>query len=177
MGDLAALHERVLAQLDELLAVAEDPGPFPLARTPVSGWCALEHAEHMAKADEASLHQLEEALERSRAGEPGPRIKLAGRVLLALGWIPRGAGKAPETTRPERIDRSRVAAALREVRRRVEAMASSLDEIAGARGRASHPIFGGMTPAQWVRFLWMHHHHHLKIVRDVRKAYGAGGTQ
>ena len=176
MDDLAGLHGRALDQLDEILAVAEDPSPFPLARTPVSAWCALEHAEHMAKADDASLHQLEEALERSRAGEPGPRIKLAGRVLLALGWIPRGAGKAPERTRAEGIDRDRVVEGLRHARHRLEALGSSLDEIAGARGRASHPIFGGLTPPQWVRFLWMHHHHHLKIVRDIRKAHGAGGA-
>ncbi|MFP3940431.1 MAG: DinB family protein [Thermoanaerobaculia bacterium] len=176
MGDLATLHRRTLAQLDELLAVAEDPGPFPLARTAVSGWCALEHAEHMAKADEASLRQLDHALERSRSGEPGPRIKLAGRVLLPLGWIPRGVGKAPPTARPEGIDPAEVAEALRRARERVETLRPSLDEIAAADGRASHPVFGGLTPAQWVRFLWMHHRHHLKIVRDIRKAYGAGGV-
>lgn len=172
MGDLASLHEELLSQVDEWLVVAEDPGPFPLARTQVSGWCALEHAEHMAKADEASLRQLDQALARSRAGEPGPPMRLAGRVLLALGWIPRGLGKAPEVTSAEGADRDEVAAALRRLRDRVEALAESMDEIARSRGRASHPVFGGLTPAQWLRFLWIHHHHHLKIVRDARKAYG-----
>lgn len=173
MGDLARLHEELLGQVDEWLAVAQDSGAFPVARTRVSGWCALEHAEHMAKADQASLRQLDQALARSRAGEAGPRIKLAGRVLLALGWIPRGLGKAPEVTSAAGADRDEVAATLRRVRDRVQALGQSMDEIARSRGRASHPVFGGLTPAQWLRFLWIHHHHHLKIVRDVREELGA----
>lgn len=171
MADLELLHRRILTQVDDLLAVAEDPGPFPLALTPVSGWCALEHAEHMAKADEGSLHQLELALERSRAGESGPPIRLAGRAVLAVGWIPRGVGKAPDLSRPVRTEREQVAADLRRVRERIESLGEGLAEIAAGRGRASHSIFGGLTPAEWHRFLWIHHHHHLKIVRDVRRSY------
>jgi len=165
--DLAALHARALGQIDELLAVAEDPGPFPAARTPASSWSALEHAEHMARADDGALHQLEAALER----DGGPRIKLAGRVVLRLGWIPRGVGKAPATTRPDGADRRRVADALVAARRRLGELAPRLDEIARSRGRASHPIFGGLSAAQWLRFLTVHHHHHLKIIADVRRAY------
>lgn len=171
MADLQILHRRILVQVNELLAVAEDPGPFPLALTPVSGWYALEHAEHMAKADDGALHQLERALERSRSGEPGPRLRLTGRGVLALGWIPRGVGRAPELSRPVRAVRERVAEDLRRVRGEIEALGERLEEIAAGRGRASHPIFGGLTPGQWLRFLWIHHHHHLKIVRDVRRAY------
>lgn len=173
MADLETLHRRILAQVDELLAVAEDPGPFPEARTRVSGWCALEHAEHMARADEASLHQLERALERGRSGDAGRGITLAGRGILALGWIPRGVGKSPEVSRPAGSERARVAADLRAVRERTAALGARLDELAAGRGRASHPFFGGLTPARWLRFLWVHHHHHLKIVRDVRAAFEA----
>lgn len=172
MADLETLHRDLLSQVDRLLAVAGDPGPFPLARTPVSGWCALEHAEHMAKADDASLHQLDSALERSRSGERGPRPRLAGHAVLALGWFPRGVGKSPELSRPVQAERTEVAADLRRVRDRIEALGERLEEIAAGRGRASHSIFGGLTPGQWLRFLWIHHHHHLKIIRDVRKAYG-----
>ncbi len=168
-GPLAATHREVLRQVDVLLAVAEDPGPFPQSYTPVSGWCALEHAEHMAQADSGSLHQLDLALTR----DGGPRLRLAGRVVLALGWIPRGAGKAPQPTRPLERDREQVAAALREVRGRIAALGGRLDEIAAARGRASHPIFGGLTSARWLRFLEVHHQHHLKIIDDIRVAFEA----
>lgn len=180
MADLAALLPKTLSQVDELLAVAEEPGPFPMARTRVSGWCALEHAEHMARADEGELYQLEQALERGRSGRVGSRsgrrprgITLAGRGVLATGWIPRGIGKAPEISRPAGAERAQVAADLRRVREKIEALAPRLDEIAAGRGRASHPIFGGLTPPQWLRLLWVHHHHHLKIIRDLRRAFEA----
>lgn len=167
---LGPLLDEVLHQVDTLLAVAEDEGSFPTARTPVSGWTALEHAEHMAQADEGSLHQLDAALER----DGGPRTRLAGRVILAIGWIPRGAGKAPETSRPQTRGRDEVVAALRSVRGRIAALGENLDRVAAARGRASHPIFGGLTPSQWLRFLRIHHHHHLKIIADIRQAYESG---
>lgn len=173
MADVATLHRRVLSQIDRLLAVAEDPGDFPEADTPVSGWTALLHAEHMARADEGALHQLHSALERDD-GE-GPPLKLLGRITLAVGWIPRGSAKAPETTRPASSSREEVAADLGRVRERVEALGSRLDEIAAARGRASHPVFGGLTPKRWLRFLFIHHHHHLKIIDDIRSAHRAGG--
>jgi hypothetical protein len=167
---------RVLDQYDELLAVPRDAGPFPETRTKVSRWTALDHAEHMSKADAASLHQLEAALER----DGGPPPKLLGRLILRLGWIPRGTGKAPGTTRPEEPSadaeadagerRDAVIERLLDDRSRVEALASRLDEIAAAPGRSTHPVFGGLTPARWVRFLWVHHHHHLKIIREIRQA-------
>lgn len=185
---LQALHGRILQQIDELLAVTRDPGSFPEARTAVSRWSALDHAEHIAKADEGSLHQLETALER----DGGPRFTLAGRLVLALGWIPRGVGKAPGNTRPSDRDREQagesapprdedrrraVAEDLTKVRREIEALAGRFDEIAAGRGRASHHVFGGLTPGRWLRFLWVHHRHHLKIVHDIRRAWegGSGG--
>lgn len=167
---LAPLHREILSQIDTLLGIAEEPGEFPEARTRVSGWSALQHTEHMAQADDGSLHQLEAALTR----DGGPRFKLAGRVVLALGWIPRGAGKAPAASRPEARSREEVAAALHSVRDRIEALGDRLPEIAAARGRASHPVFGGLRPAQWLRFLQVHHHHHLKIVAGIRRAYESG---
>jgi hypothetical protein len=173
VAELETLHRKILSQVDELLAVADDPGPFPGEHTQVSGWSALEHAEHMARADDGSLHQLERALERDRAGERGRGITLAGRAVLAMGWIPRGMGKAPEIARPLRADGAQVAADLRRVRERIGALGERLEEIAAGQGRANHPIFGGLTPARWLRFLWVHHHHHLKIIRDIRAAFAA----
>lgn len=167
---LAPLHREILSQIDTLLGIAEDSGEFPEARTRVSGWSALQHTDHMARADDGALHQLETALER----DGGPRFKLAGRVILGLGWIPRGAGKAPSGTQPEARSREEVAAALHSVRDRVGALGGRLEAIDAARGRASHPVFGGLRPAQWLRFLQVHHHHHLKIVADIRRAYESG---
>lgn len=167
MADLATTHARVLAQIDRLLAIAEDPGEFPHARTDVSRWSPLLHAEHLAKAGLGSVGQLDKALAR----EGGPRLSPAGWLILKLGWIPRGRGKAPATAVPEGSEREPVAAELRRLRERVAALEGRLDEVAAAKGRASHPIFGGLTPARWIQFLEVHHHHHLKIVEDIRRAW------
>ena len=167
MADVAAIHATLLSQLDRLLAIAEDPGEFPDAHTGVSRWSPLLHAEHLARADAASLDQLDKALER----DGGAGLKPLGLVVLTFGWIPRGRGEAPEPSRPGGADRERVADDLRAVRARIEALGDRLDEIAAGRGRASHPFFGGLTPARWLRFLEVHHHHHLKIVEDVRAAW------
>lgn len=167
MADLATTHARVLSQIDRLLAIAEDPGAFPDARTDVSRWSPLLHAEHLARAGHGSLGQLDKALER----DGGASLKPLGFLVLTLGWLPRGRGKSPEPAVPQGIEREPVAAELHTFRDRVEALESRLDEIAAGKGRAAHPFFGGLTPARWVRFLEVHHHHHLKIVEDIRRAW------
>ncbi len=167
MADLATTHAAVLSQIDRLLAIAEDPGEFPDARTEVSRWSPLLHAEHLARAGQGSLGQLDKALTR----DGGPGLKPLGWLVLTLNWLPRGRGRSPEPTLPQGLEREPVAADLRVFRGRVEALGGRLDELAAAKGSAAHPLFGGLTPARWVRFLQVHHHHHLKIVEDIRRAW------
>ena len=39
--------------------------------------------------------------------------------------------------------------------------------------RCKHPYFGALDIAEWMRFMDVHHRHHLKIIRDIRKAADA----
>lgn len=165
---LERTRERCLEQIDRLLSAARDESPVSETLTDVSGWTILQQAEHMALADLGSLRQLENALERSTAGEAGPTQKLLPRIFLWAGWIPRGRARAPEGARPTKLPRAEIVARLEEVRARVEAL--PLDELAQASGRASHPVFGGLTAGQWLYFMTVHHHHHLKIIDDIRSA-------
>jgi len=166
---LTNLHRQVLDEIDGLLALARNQDPAVDAVTPVSGWSVLDHVEHLALADEASLHQLEAALER----DSGPPIRLAGRAVLLTGWIPRGVGKAPEPSRPASSGREAVVTRFEAVRHRVEELSGKLGQIGSGRGRASHPVFGGLSAAQWLRFLTIHHHHHRKIIDAIRRAVDA----
>src|SRR5262249_61199055 len=70
------------------------------------------------------------------------------------------AGEAPEAIRGRLEETRRLLAALRE-------RAGALDAV---RARRRHPRFGGLVPSAWVRFITVHQHHHLKIVREIRKA-------
>ena len=48
-------------------------------------------------------------------------------------------------------------------------MEKKLDKIAAATGLAGHPMLGGFTSSQWMRFMEIHTKHHLKIIEDIRK--------
>ncbi len=67
-----------------------------------------------------------------------------------------------------------------EVRRNVEAartevggLGGLLAEIERARWRIEHPYFGGLTAADWLRFMVIHTRHHLKIIADIERALDA----
>jgi|CXWL01.1.fsa_nt_gi hypothetical protein len=163
---LENLRETILEQIDEFLAIARDESPWTTAPTPFSAWPPLTHAEHMARAGLGSVGQLDKAIER----DGGPGIHFLGRLVLLLGWLPRGLGQAPPSTTPRQVDRTEVAAMFEDLRVRVESL--DLERIARARGRAHHPAFGGLTARQWFRFLDIHHRHHLRIVHDQRPRLG-----
>ena len=59
-----------------------------------------------------------------------------------------------------------------EIERGVRELAPRLGELEASGGRARHPRFGELGGHQWLRFMAVHHHHHLKIVRDIRRARG-----
>lgn len=151
--------------LDRIAEIAKDPAADH--RTAVSGWSALQHAEHIRLATEASLFQLHKALERPT----GPSLRLWGRIFLIIGRIPRGRGKAPKTTAPSlEVDRQKLIEGLEPLRRSVSELASNPQRLARAKGRASHPIFGGLTAARWLRFMCIHFEHHLDIVEEIEAA-------
>ncbi len=109
-----------------------------------------------------------------RGGAPekrrGRRISLIGRLVLWLGFIPRGKGRAPDPFQPEAVAVEALRHDLADVRQRIDALAASLAVIQGSDASFRHFIFGELTPAEWLRFLGVHHHHHWKIIRDLRRA-------
>jgi hypothetical protein len=103
---------------------------------------------------------------------PTRRVSLIGRLVLWLGFIPRGKGRAPDPFRPESVSAEALQRDLADVRQRLAALAASLGVIQRSDASFRHFIFGELMPAEWLRFLGIHHHHHLKIIRDLRRAAG-----
>ena len=165
---LRRAHARARRQLDTLLELAR--GPRIGVRAPaVSGWSVSQHVEHLALSDRGVLSLLD----RLAAGpieSDAPGITLAGRTVLLLDYIPRGAARAIERIQPRGLDPAELAAALTEIHRRLAALAPHLGAIERHPGRFKHPVFGGLNGRQWVRFLGVHHHHHWKIIRDILAA-------
>jgi hypothetical protein len=163
-------HPVVLAQARALAARAEGSDERLATRVErVSRWSVAQQLEHMAIVDRGVLGVLDRALAEP-ARDAARRPLLVGRLLLALGWIPRGVGKAPERSQPQNVE----PAALRELWRATivgfEALAPRLDALAASRARARHPRFGWLDAGLWLRFAAVHHHHHTKIVRDIERA-------
>ena len=93
-----------------------------------------------------------------------------GRVVLKTGFIPRGRGKAPRATRPAERDAEDIEAGMRRLAGRLDELLEQLPLLEEAGWRTLHPYFGALDISEWMRFMDVHHRHHLKIVRDIRKA-------
>ena len=131
----------------------------------VSAWPVGQHLDHVLRA-QAGIDAL---LGGSAPAQAAPHATLLGRILLAVGWIPRGRGRAPATTLPQPVAALALQAGLAAALTRQAALTPHLPAIATDPSRAAHPAFGGLTRAQWLRFASIHVHHHLRIVRDIAR--------
>ncbi len=165
-------YDALLRQCDQLEKLAAEPDERLSYRAQrISAWSVADQLDHIARATQAMAGAIEEALQPEAPG--GGRLSLVGRAVLFTGWIPRGAGKAPQGTRPETGSREQLGSLLTESRRALDRLESRLPEIDGARGRVNHFAFGDLTPRQWLRVIEIHTRHHLKIIRDIQSAPGS----
>src|SRR5215213_90841 len=75
---------------------------------------------------------------------------LVGRLVLLLGWIPRGRGKSPSRLIGTRADGAEIEAALLRLEQELDALPA--DGLHGSRGKiVPHPLFGALTPPQALR--------------------------
>ena len=157
----AAALARIREQLERMRALCNTPeAQLFAANERVSGWSPGEHVDHLLRVTNLILHRIpsDEVLPRG--------ISLLGRIILTLGWIPRGIGKAPERLGGRRTSPAELQATLEKVTN----VLATIDTAAVDAARAPnvpHPRFGGLTPSQALRFVVIHNDHHLEIVRDV----------
>jgi hypothetical protein len=176
-GGLRRVHARLLVQADRLLGLTEEPAERlwqPVER--VSAWSVGQHVEHLMLATRGVLDRLEELM-AGQAPDAGG-ISLVGRVVLRLNYIPRGRARATTPLQPKSTSAEELRGGWLTVRRRLAELGPRLGEVQAARGTFRHLVFGGLDARQWVRFLEVHNHHHLKIVGDVQQALarpGGGG--
>jgi hypothetical protein len=162
MRDLRQLE----AQLELVDALAAGGAETVTARAPaVSGWSVAQQLDHALKVAEFALARV------VAAGAPLPRgINLLGRVLLAVGRIPRGRGKSPPAARGEERSPAELAAAVARVRGLVAQLRDRPELLATRSPLVKHPYFGGLSPVQALRMVEIHTDHHLRIVADIRRA-------
>ena len=166
MASLERSFARITSQIAAMRSlIAGSNEQLHCAADGVSGWCPAEHLDHMAKASSSVLRRLA----ATDASAPDRGINLVGRVVLAIGRIPRGRGKSPEKLHGTRADAAALMASLDEL----EGLARSLSPKTLAAVRTPmvlHPKFGGLTPSQALRFVAIHNDHHLRIIADIARA-------
>ncbi|HSM14493.1 MAG TPA: DinB family protein [Thermoanaerobaculia bacterium] len=155
--------ERQLGEIEGILSEGEEA--VALSRPGVSGWSVAQQIDHLLIVVERTVERLmakPEALPRG--------LTWTGRIVLALGWFPRGSARAPKGFEGRELT-------ARELAERLAALRAGLAELAAARDVLErrdpvvpHPYFGGLDAARALRNAVVHTEHHLSIVRDIRRA-------
>ena len=164
---LAKTLEKIDLQLETLAALGQDSELLALRAPRVSGWSIGEQIEHLRRSDRTIIDAVVSLPDDApRQGSP----KLAGRLVLMLGWIPRGKGKAPSATQPLDFTPEGLGDGIEAVRRGFAGLGSEIDRIASSAGTIRHPALGHFLPSQMLQFAAIHHHHHMKIIDEIRRA-------
>ncbi len=175
LSGLSRAHAGLLASLDREIDQTSDPELCETSAPAVSRWSVKDHLEHLSIAHGGIVTWIE----RARDGDPkldtGGHPNLLGRIVLLVGAVPRGRGKAPERTLPKDTGAEELVARLRGIREQVEGLEGSLAQLQASRATRNHFAFGDLNPTQWLQFTVIHHNHHQKIIRDVLEARSARG--
>ena len=84
---------------------------------------------------------------------------------MKTGYIPRGKGRAPKQTLPQNIKTKEEL--LTELDDAVTAI-KNLDALPSNK-TFRHPLFGWLNLEDTIKFMGIHTHHHMKILRDIVK--------
>ncbi|MEQ1678241.1 MAG: hypothetical protein ABL876_16175 [Chitinophagaceae bacterium] len=119
------------------------------------GW----HIEHSLLA----LVKMISAVEHSNPADYKWKFNLKRSFVLALGKIPRGGAKVPDSVRPA-ADTSvaNITGLLEKAKQKV-----GLFEKLGQDQFFTHPVFGDVRVKQARRVIAIHTHHHIKIINDI----------
>lgn len=136
----------------------------------VSAWSVQDHLEHLLLSDRNVLAWVVEALAR-----PNPETRAQvpheiGVALLARGLIPRGRGPAPDLTLPDGLEPGELRTEFQALRELADGLGPRLTALDTCLHTLRHHVLGHFTPAEWLRFLHLHHRHHDSIIRDILAA-------
>ena len=129
-------------------------------RSNLSNWSIGEHIEHSCKVPREMLL----ALKASTPGEKRPTFNVLRSIVFFFSIIPRGKGQAPEQVLPK-TDLN--AEELKDYVLKTPQIESEILELPG-ESWLEHPVFGILNRNMAYRFIQVHHHHHLKIVMDIK---------
>lgn len=167
---IRSLHkssQKIASQLSSLAEMAKDEELLKTRDPSVSKWSIGEQVEHLRRSDLTILGALASLPQDGpREGSPSP----IGRLVLLLGFIPRGKGRAPGATKPLEVDFEDLGDKIEAVGDRFATFEPEFERLGRCRATIRHPALGHFTASQMLAFAAIHHHHHLKIITDIRRA-------
>ncbi len=165
-----AFFERVIAQIAEFEALAKEDAVLATTAPGVSGWSIAQHIEHTIKSTSGMLMIIMGSIASTANADQRP--SLTARFALLTGYIPRGKSKAQGPSVPTGQTNNELRAAVAQAGAFVKNLEARLGEIEAATGRTPNPVLGALRPIDWLRFIGIHQHHHMKIICDIRKKSG-----
>lgn len=154
----------ILAGLPRLSAVVEREADAVAA---VTGWSIGQHLDHLIKAHMGILDLCGDPPQETPCSHG---ITLTGRLALFTGYIPRGRGRSPARFMPDPVPATTLRAGIAEITRRFTRLSQNPPSSDDPDLRFAHPVFGGLTRTQWLRFAEIHQRHHLAIIDDITHA-------
>lgn len=108
---------------------------------------------------------ITQVLSESNQTDYHPKNNFFKWVIMTTGYIPRGKGRAPKETISE------VAIHKEELMNSYQLALESVDKlpVLPKDKTFKHPLFGWLRLEQTIKFMGIHTHHHLKIIRDITK--------
>ncbi|MFM6948763.1 MAG: DUF1569 domain-containing protein [Aquirufa sp.] len=145
--------EKQLAEIDALMEKSSAKNPL------VSEADVAWHLEHSLLV----INQVISSLKHSNAKFYQPTFSIVKWLVIVWGIIPKGKAKAPQAVSPkEGSGKDKIIQELALALENVE----DLKSIPGNK-YFEHPLFGHINTKLTPRFLAIHTHHHLKIVKAI----------
>ena len=142
--------------LDEIAALVD---VSERRKDTISAWSVGMHIQHLSLA----MIGISKALLTVSSPMPPRQFSIPKFFVMTFGIIPRGKGKAPQVTIPEReCSKEELRVSLAAAR---EGMTAALS-VPFDRW-FQHPLFGPLTRDETLRFVKIHNKHHLKIIREI----------
>lgn len=163
---------RFRTSLKPVRAWGSSPEACRASSSEVSAWSVRQHLEHLYRTDRMTVDWLEGIAageeEDPKGDGAGPTV--IGWIVLLLGRIPRGKGRALDGTRPADMTCQEVAGGFEELGEALRALDGETEILESSRSHRRHPVFGSLSVAQWLRFTRIHHDHHHAIIHDILAA-------
>lgn len=165
---LRAAHERAVREFVERAeAVGDSRWLVPRAE---GKWTPAQEVRHLILTYTEFLRQLTERTPIRLRGTPVRRLVWRGIGLTSILWFRRipVAVKAPREVRPEPEGRP-ASQLIPEMQTKVETFHAEFERAwrSRPRPRLAHPLFGGVSLDQGIRFLTVHTRHHAAFLPPV----------